>query len=123
MATNDCPSLRSALERNSMNNDRGAIYIATGEKYTALAAKSAQSLKTHCRELPAHIFSDCDTGSYGVFDSSTKISDPHSRSKVDYIFKSPFQRTLYLDSDTWICEDIIHMFELLDHYEIALAYS
>ncbi len=47
-------------------------------------------------------------------DSSTKIHNPHIRSKVDYISETPFQRTLYLDADTRVCEDLTHMFELLD---------
>ena len=106
-----------------MNNDIGIIYIATGEKFLKMAAMSAKSLKAHCPNLPTHIFSDCDATSYDCFNSSTKISDPHQRSKVDHIFKTPYQRTLYLDADTRVCEDITSVFELLDRYDIALAHD
>ena len=41
---------------------------------------------------------------------------------VDHFFKSPYQKTLYLDADTRVCEDIVHMFDLLDRFDIALAY-
>ena len=106
-----------------MNNDKGVIYIATGEKYVEMAARSARSLKKHCPSLPVHIFTELETAPYSCFDSSTKISDPHIRSKVDYIYDTPFQKTLYLDADTRVCEDITHMFDLLDRYDIALAYT
>jgi len=106
-----------------MNDERGAIYIATGEKYVDLAAKSAQSLKACCPGLSTHIFTECSTSSYDCFDGLTKITDPHRRSKVDYIFQTPYQRTLYLDADTRVCEDITHIFELLDKFDIVMTHS
>jgi len=106
-----------------MDDERGVIYIATGEKYVGLAARSAQSLKKYCPGLPVHIFTECDISSYDCFDGSTKITDPHRRSKVDYIFQTPYQRTLYLDADTRVCEDIAHMFDLLDRFDLALAHE
>ena len=104
-----------------MNDERGVIYIATGEKFVELAAKSAQSLKACCPGLSTHIFTECDITSYDCFDGSTKISEPHRRSKVDYIYKTPYQKTLYLDADTKVCEDIAHMFILLDRFDLALT--
>jgi len=91
----------------------------------AMTAMSATSLKTHCPNLPVHIFTDCDISAYDCFDSSTKIKDPHRRfgAKVDHIFKTPYQKTLFLDADTRICEDIAPMFDLLDRYDIAMAYD
>ena len=106
-----------------MDHDKGVIYIATGKKFLELAANSARSLKELCPDLPTHIFTDCDASSYGCFDSSTKISDPHYRSKVDYISKTPFQKTLFLDADTRVCEDISDIFTLLDRYDIAMAHE
>jgi len=108
-----------------MNNDQGVIYIATGERYVEMAAMSARSLKTHCPGLPVHIFTDCDTASYDCFDSSTKISDPNRKygAKVDHFYETPYQRTLYLDADTRVCEDITPMFDLLDRYDIAMAHA
>lgn len=35
------------------------------------------------------------------------------------MIKSPYKRTLYLDGDTMVCDDITHMFQFLDHYDIA----
>mmetsp|Transcript_326 Transcript_326/g.1094 ORF Transcript_326/g.1094 Transcript_326/m.1094 type:complete len:475 (-) Transcript_326:431-1855(-) len=39
--------------------------------------------------------------------------------KIIGMMKSPYKRTLYLDGDTMICDDITHMFAYLDHYDLA----
>ena len=106
-----------------MNNDKGVIYVATGEKFVKMAVMAAKSLKIYCPDLPVHIFTDRDIASHSCFDSSTKILDPHLRSKVDYIFLTPFQKTLFLDADTRVCEDITPMFDLLDRFEFAIAFA
>ena len=100
---------------------KGVIYVATGEKFVELAAQSACTLKNKCPDLPVHIFSDCAPTTDSYFDSSAMISDPHFRSKVDYISQSPFEKTLFLDADTRVCEDISDIFELLDRFDIAMA--
>ena len=105
------------------SHEQGIIYVATGEKFVELAAISANSLKSFCPNLPIHIFTDCDVASYSCFDGSTRIADPHFRSKVDYIFETPYQKTLFLDADTRVCEDISDVFDLLDRYDIAMAHE
>ena len=106
-----------------MKNDQGVVYVSTGKSYVNMAAMSAKSLKSHCPNLPVHIFTDCDTTSYDCFDSATKISTPHRRSKVDCIPETPYQRTLYLDADTRVCENIVPLFDLLDKFELAIAHD
>lgn len=106
-----------------MNNDRGVIYVATGELFLKMAAMSVDSLKKYNPSLPAHVFTDSDTTSYSCFDSVTKIADPNVRSKVNYVSETPYQQTLFLDADTRVCEDITHMFDLLDRYDIAMPYD
>jgi hypothetical protein len=34
---------------------------------------------------------------------------------------SPYERTLFLDTDTWVARDIDGLFELLDHYDLAAS--
>ncbi len=43
--------------------------------------------------------------------------------KIANIRRSPFERTIYLDSDTYVVEEIAHVLRLLDHYDIAVAYA
>ena len=42
-------------------------------------------------------------------------------SQVDYITETPFQKTLYLDSDTVIVRDISDMFDVLDRFDVAVT--
>ena len=42
---------------------------------------------------------------------------------MDYLQLTPFDRTLYLDSDTMICTPIDDVFDLLDRFDIALAHA
>jgi len=102
--------------------NKGVLYIAFGEKYVDEAIYSAKSLKRHCPELPAALFTDKKIED-SVFDNIKIIEADHIRCKVDYIYDSPYDYTLYLDSDTKINHDITEMFEILDKFDIALTHS
>lgn len=105
------------------SDSSGIVYIATGEKYVRAALKSAESAKKHCPSLKVHLFTDLGDFSHHFIDGVTIIEQPHRRSKVDYLFKSPFKRTLYLDSDTRVVDDIEDIFRLLDAFDIAIAHA
>ena len=49
------------------------------------------------------------------------MANPHRRSKVDTLALTPFDRTLYLDSDTSIAQDISSIFDILDRFDICAA--
>ena len=109
---------------------RGVLYIAAGEKYIRAAIQSANSVRKYCPDLPSHLFSDWHN--YDVFDfdrspypftSVERIPDPHRRSKVDYLSRTPFDLTLYLDTDTKLYTDIREMFGILDRFDIALTHA
>jgi hypothetical protein len=109
---------------------QGILYIAAGEKYIRAAINSAKSVAKHCPGLPTHLFADWQTYHDFKFDknpdpftSVAPIPDPHRRSKLDYLHLTPFDRTLYLDTDTSVYADIRGMFELLDRFDIALSHA
>ncbi|MCC5973281.1 MAG: hypothetical protein JJT81_04435 [Rubellimicrobium sp.] len=102
----------------------GILYIATGEAFTRAANAAAASVRAQCPGLAIDIFTD----SAGVldpalFDRILPIEDPHRRSKVDYLPRTRFDRTLYLDTDTRIVADITEMFDILDRFDIAFAHA
>lgn len=107
----------------SENSERGVLYIATGKAFVDASNNSAESVKKYCPDLPVHIFTDEPTADDSHFDSVAPIANPHYRSKVDYLPRSPFQRTLYLDADTRVCADIREMFDLLDRFDIAFTHA
>lgn len=107
----------------------GVLFVASGDKYVRSASRCARSIKQHSPDLAIHLFTDKanadnlrEQGGY-PFSSIAEIDNPHRRSKVEYMANSPFERTLFLDSDTDVVVDIREMFSLLDRFDIALAHA
>lgn len=110
----------------------GVLYIVTTQEnliYINAAVSSAQSVKQYSPALGVHIFTDANglkhlqSLSHSPVDSTGLIENPHYRSKVDYMAESPFDRTLYLDSDTRVVADITELFELLERFDCAIGHA
>lgn len=102
----------------------GVLYIAAGKAYASAANAAARSVKALLPNLPVDIFTDSpDVLEPGLFDQVAVIDSPHRRSKVDYLPRTRFERTLYLDTDTRVVEDISDLFELLERFDIAMAHA
>jgi len=112
------------VSNNSINTeDNGFVYIVTGDGYAEECIYSIKSLKkvngekicVFSEEKYRHIFqSEVDY----FFVISTKVKRP----KIEYISQSPFKNTVYLDSDTFISENISDLFEILDRYDFSGAF-
>lgn len=108
----------------------GIVYSCTGDSYVAEAIRSARSSLTHNR-LPHLLFASADADrALADIDPAEGLSvarfEPSANPYADKIAnmrRSPFARTLYLDSDTYVVEEIAHVLELLDHYDMAAAYA
>jgi hypothetical protein len=114
---------RRQVVRHSINtDDNGFLYIVTGAGYAKECLFSIRSLKQHNNERVC-VFSEeryrelfdgeCDY--FFVIDSTL------TRPKVQYISQSPFRNTVYLDSDTFINENISDLFDLLERFDFAGA--
>ncbi|KJD34106.1 hypothetical protein PK35_05085 [Tamlana nanhaiensis] len=101
---------------------QGVIYIANGDKFINEAIASAKSLKQHNSNLSVTLFSNKKVGTE-YFDKQILIENPGYRDKVYYLEKSPYERTLFLDTDTFVCDNIDELFFLLNHFDIALAHA
>jgi hypothetical protein len=117
------------MENFHLMENRGVLYIAAGEKYIKAAIRSAKSVIKHCPDLPIHLYADWQNYEFH-FDKSTypfttvgMIENPHRRSKVDYMPLTPFDQTLYLDTDTSFNDDISDMFRILDRFDIAMTHA
>jgi len=109
------PSLASA--------PAGILYSSTGDSYIAEALRSARSSLRHNR-LPHLIFSSLDV----EVEQGLSIArfEPSANAYVDKIAnmrRSPFERTIYLDTDTFVVDEIAHMLRLLDRFDLAVAYD
>lgn len=99
----------------------GIIYIAFSPTYVAEVLHSAKTLKAVC-DLPVTLFTDIEVDSPYV-DTVVRIKPGHKRAKVDFISESPYERTLYLDSDTEIQRDISDVFQILDKFDVAAVHD
>jgi hypothetical protein len=100
--------------------EKGAIFVATGAGYVRLARRAAATLRETNRDLPVDLYTDAPLQET-LFDQVHVLERPWFRSKLDAMAASRFDRTLYLDSDLMVLADIGDVFELLDHFDIAMA--
>jgi hypothetical protein len=107
----------------TFSSKRGIIYIVFGEAFVKEALFSAESVKKFSPGIPVAFYTDIDVDSPHV-DYKYLITDPsHVRVKVDYISRSPFEETIYLDSDICVVRDISDMFDILKKYDIAAIHD
>lgn len=107
-----------------MSAERGVIYVATGDRYNAEARRSVRSLRVHHPGLPVTLFSDRDVTDDN-FDDVQRIEAPsHDWSdKITPLVDSPYERTIFLDTDTYICSSLDPVFRVLDRFELAIAHD
>jgi hypothetical protein len=111
-----------AIENLDRESLCGVLYVVSGAFHAAAAAQSAKSVRQTNPWLSIDIFSDCPVEE-GVFDNVTPFQDGHLRSKIDFLAQSRFDRSLYLDSDTRVVDDLEPLFAVLDRFDIALAHG
>ena len=112
----------------TQTQNKGVIYIASGKRYIEEACRSAASLKQWLPNISVTLFSDQEYSSPHfenviVFSELGSWTTDQKSPKVVYMYQSPYDYTLYLDTDTYICDDISDIFSLLEHYDIAAAHS
>ena len=101
---------------------KGVFYIAFGENFIKEMLFSAESVKRHNPDLHITAFVDRELDSEFI-DNFEIIEVSHLRPKVDYITKTPYEKTNFLDTDTIIDHNIEEMFEILEHYDFAICHD
>ena len=106
-----------------MNTAReGVIYVATGRKWIEEATASVAMLKQHMPGVQVVLFSDRDDAG-GTFDDVVVLDRQEGgyRDKILCLRRSPFERTIFLDTDTHVTADLGELFRLLDRFDVAMA--
>jgi hypothetical protein len=101
----------------------GIIYSCSGESFIAEAVRSARSSLRH-NKLAHLLFASGEVER--VQGLSVARFEPSANPYVDKIANirnSPFERTIYLDSDTFVVDEITHLLALLEHYDVAVAFA
>lgn len=109
----------------------GVIYVAIGAKYIREAEHSARSLKRVSPHVDIAVVTDqadADTGLFRHIISADRSHDGTAtyaaRDHGNYFHKiglmalTPFDRTIFLDTDTYVARPIDGLFSLLEHYDL-----
>lgn len=104
---------------------QGILYIASGPNFLSEAEYSAQSVRRNMPDIPISIITDQKNVSEAIFDSvhPLKTHYPHTAISTlapDMLF---YDRTLFLDTDTYLTEPVYELFEVLDNHDIAFTLS
>ena len=102
----------------------GFYYIATGSSFVDEACRSAARIRELMPGIPIALASDIQ-GPRELFNHQFSITEPkfNFSDKVGPLLWTPFERTVFLDTDTWICEPVPELFSILDRHDIAMAHA
>jgi len=104
---------------------KGALYIVTQRQvYLDLLRVSAGSLNRAMPDLPITVFSQFPIES-PLFERVILVqaSEDGFYDKTRFLGESPYERTLFLDADTFVIEPVPELFTLLDHFDIAATHE
>ena len=104
-------------------NNTGVFYIATGNQFVAEAELSAKSVRDVMPDIPIAIATDVDPEF--SFDRVIEIGDPDFgfTDQISNLHRSPFDRTLHLDTDIYMDANAEELFDVLDRFDIAVAHN
>jgi len=102
----------------------GFLFVATGARFVEEASVSARRIRELMPTAQIALASDLEPAP-GLFDHVIRLTEPtHTfADKVAPLQKSPFERTVFLDTDTWLCEPVPELFSLLERWDIAMAHA
>jgi hypothetical protein len=107
----------------------GFVYIASNSaggmknvNYVKEAIFSAASLKIVHPGANITLFTNKEIDHGGIFDSVV-IVDIKLRSKQDILHATPYDKTVYIDTDTYINDNVDELFGLLDRFELFACHD
>jgi hypothetical protein len=103
----------------------GAIYIITqDDRYTKLLLTSVASLKRVMPDLPVTVFSQFPIES-PLFERVIPVEPSKDGffDKTVYMRQSPYERTLFVDADTYFVEPVPELFTVLDKFDCAATHE
>lgn len=103
---------------------RGFIYIATGEQFVQEARLSAQTVHQHMPDIPITLVTD-SKNDFDEFDEVHVVDNPSYGfdDQIKYLCDSPYDLTVFLDTDIHVAADISDLFSILNEFDIAAAHN
>lgn len=104
---------------------RGIYYIASGDKYRNEAITAIKRTKEIMPNIPIALCTDAYDSAFSTIDHLIIMQNPKYcfLDKVSNYFNSPFEQTIFLDTDTYIVDSIESLFALLNRFDIAAPHA
>jgi len=105
--------------------EKGVVYIATGARFREELKVSVRSLRQVMPDIPITVFSDVDP----LLDTENwkfhKIENPKFGipDKLSNLWRTPYQSTIYLDTDTFITSSLSSVFQMLERFDICVCHE
>lgn len=109
----------------NINYSRGFVYVTFGDKFLKEAAESANRVK-RIHNYPILLITDQEVADYitrEAFDEVIIRDFKHEYSDKIFMKESPFDKTIFLDSDTIVQQSMDPLFEMLDYFDIAVQFT
>lgn len=102
---------------------KGVFYIATGEQFVDEAEISAELVRAAMPNIPIAIATDANPEF--EFDEIIDIPSPEYSfsDQISNLHRSPFDKTLHIDTDIYVDSDISELFDLLNRFDIGAAHN
>ena len=109
---------------NPMIMSKGAVYVATGEQFVKEAELAVKSLSDKMPDLSTTIVTDQGTDPSG-FDNVLRLAEPSYsfKDKILGLQMSPYEKCVFLDTDTYVSKPFPELFELLNQFDIAVTHN
>ena len=114
-------------QTNSIQGN-GFLYVAFGSKHTIEALGSVKSLRRSNPNAVIAIVTDqlvTDPDFSQIIKAkSPELTDSKNfHVKIAGLQQSPFERTLFLDTDTLICDDLTNLFALFNRFDLLVTHN
>ncbi len=102
----------------------GIVYVSTGANYVAEAVASAEQVRRVMPDISITLFTD-QPFENPLFENVVVLQTlrRENADKILGIQHSPYERTLYIDSDIYIIDDLSDIFATLDQFDLAIAHD
>lgn len=106
---------------------QGLLYVATGKQYVVEAIESYKSILELHPDYKAVLYTDSSNEALAKaqFQNVEIIEQPvfNFLDKIEPMLNSPFEKTLFIDTDTYLNESIDQVWQILDDYDIAITFD
>jgi len=103
---------------------QGILFIAFGDRYKIEADRALKSLRIVSPDIPVAVITDKSWKSpYGINHFILRDNTESFLCKPLYVSDTPFEETLFVDTDVIFSQDITPVFGLLKYYDVGVRFD